>query len=624
MKNNLLVLFFGLFLFCLPLTAQDFIFEEVPNPEGHEYSFTMGELNGIQYLLYFDEFFNQAIFAYDGETLSPVDGPTDLTFSFYIDQADGVMYLSFYDLLFNQVLVAFDGDVFTPISEPLVNANVGQLQFTLNDFVFFDFFDFFSFTQTLQYYDGNEMVEVPLPDDYTFGFTLGVLNDNAFIILYDALFNSIPFRFDGANFEELTLPLGTQFPFTLAQTDELIYMGLSDANFQNTMYTFDGVNWEEIPNPVGFQLGGYIGELQDEFYFFYYDNYFNITPFKLDLGTDLLPLMNPPGLVYSWNTGTTENNFYLSYYDQIYFQNNLVILNDVDGLFHVPNPPGYFYSNFETEWEDGALLTYYDDFFFLTLQYYADDELIEVPLPGMNYQFGDFQFTYGDAAYLYYFDNNTFENSLWKLTGEPNSLPMAEDNSVSTLQDVPYLFEIEDFNFVDLNDEDTLVAIQIIEIPSVKGILHLNGANLNNDDIISAEDIQYLTYVPFNSGLGTPWDSFLFRVYDGEDWSEETYTMLINVVEVLNTQDPRLANAMKVAPNPTTGYFQLEIENYTSGNDLQIVLMDGVGRVLSQQIVQVSGQDLAIPYDLSQEPAGLYYVLIRDGQHIATKKLMKQ
>jgi hypothetical protein len=51
-----------------------------------------------------------------------------------------------------------------------------------------------------------------------------------------------------------------------------------------------------------------------------------------------------------------------------------------------------------------------------------------------------------------------------------------------------------DFNFSDIDLDDTLAAIQIVEKPSI-GILHLNGANLATGQVIEAQYLEELTYL---------------------------------------------------------------------------------------------------------------------------------
>lgn len=615
-KSFLLVFLCGLLQIA---TAQEFNFEEVVGPPNHTYSFNVANLGGVQYLSYFDASFNQVLFGYDGTDFTPIGGPVGLTYSFFLGQNGGNLYMAYYDNFFNQALVGFDGTDFVVMDPPTPNQAVNSFQFELNGFPFFDFFDFFTFNQFLKYYDGDEMVDVDLPDNHTFGFTVGVLDNFAYVILFDPFFFPVLYRFDGVSFVQVPLPANTSFPFQLAATEDVLYLGLNDdLTFQQVLFEFDGANFTEILSPLGYQVGGYVGELQDELYFFYYDPFFNPTLFRLN-GTTLEEYPGPPGFTYSWNTGSTETEFYLSYYDGSFIQ--WLFLFDGNDFTQVPNPPNGNFNTFEVEYEeDGPILTFYDQNFNLGLFFFDGTETLEIPDPEVNYTFGDYQFQLGDGYYFFYYDE-FFNVKLYRLTGEPNLLPSAADNSVTTLKNTPYKFKIEDFNFVDLNADDTLAAIEILEIPAEVGIMHLNGANLNNGDVILAENIKDLTYVPYSDGLGQPYDSFLFRVSDGEDFSEDIYTMLINVVETLSTQDPALAQAIQVYPNPVQDRFQLEMDAYSAEKGLDLMLYNQLGQVVRYENW---GLQLQGTIDVADLPAGYYQLLVRDGNRFASKAIIIQ
>ena len=95
-----------------------------------------------------------------------------------------------------------------------------------------------------------------------------------------------------------------------------------------------------------------------------------------------------------------------------------------------------------------------------------------------------------------------------------NDPPSGTDTTVSTAEDVAYVFATADFGFSDL-DANSLLAVTITTLPA-SGTLANNGAALTPGSSVSAADITagLLVYTPPLNGAATALASFTFQVQD--------------------------------------------------------------------------------------------------------------
>jgi hypothetical protein len=70
-------------------------------------------------------------------------------------------------------------------------------------------------------------------------------------------------------------------------------------------------------------------------------------------------------------------------------------------------------------------------------------------------------------------------------------------------------------------------------------------------------------------------------------------------------------------PNPTTGHFVIRFARELK--DVQIIITDVNGRALQQ----ILGSGNIMDFDISNRPAGIYYVIIRQGKESITQKVIK-
>lgn len=125
-----------------------------------------------------------------------------------------------------------------------------------------------------------------------------------------------------------------------------------------------------------------------------------------------------------------------------------------------------------------------------------------------------------------------------------NESPYANSSAVQTLFNNTYVFTANDFNYGD-SDGDELSHILVTQSPNdpytgmglpppLKGTLRL-GANIvfaNTQVSRLAISNGIFTFAPSTDKLGTPLETFDYKVHDGTELSTNTYIMAINVVEI--------------------------------------------------------------------------------------------
>jgi len=616
MKRILPILSFYLFscFFSNTVFAQDFVFTEIPNPPNSQFNSFVAQTDDNTYVSYFDAFFNTSIYELDGENLIEIGGPEDYTYGFFITEQDDNLYLAYNFIDYNDALVRYDGANFTVLNVSDYDEFINGYAFSINGTEYFSFFETFNFTTFLRMVDGDMLVDVELPTGLTYNNFIGELNGEAFLTLSDINFNTSLYSYDGISFTELSLPDNTTNPFAIFATDDLLYISVLDAAFNQSVYTFDGVDFTLLEIPTGFNIGGFQGQIGDNLYFRLNDDTYNGTLYELD-GTTWTAFSNATYDLVG-NGGQSETAIYPTYTDDGFYTFTLGIC-DGDDLNFVENPVGFQYSRYNVDYENGILLNYFDETFNNSLQFYDNTELITVPPPA-DLIYNGYEFELEELLYFTFRDLD-FNRTLYYL-GEPNEIPTAADNTVQTLIETPYMFSISEFNFADIDVDDTLAAIQIIMKPAL-GILHLDGANIGTGDIVPATEIETLTYVPFNEGMGMPYDSFEFKVFDGNDLSEETYTMFINVLETLvGVNDDLLATSLEIYPNPATNFIKIAVENYTPQATPEILIYNQNGQAIERRF----SYNLNETIEIGEWATGVYILVIRDGDSMVSRKVLVQ
>ncbi|NDG22041.1 MAG: hypothetical protein EB162_05235, partial [Euryarchaeota archaeon] len=120
-----------------------------------------------------------------------------------------------------------------------------------------------------------------------------------------------------------------------------------------------------------------------------------------------------------------------------------------------------------------------------------------------------------------------------------NDHPTSADNTVTAVEDTLFTFAESDFPYADVEDED-LVKLQLQAVTDGtlwvdaddNGEINDTEAAIPNNAEVAVADIAKLKYIADEHDNGTAFASFAFKVHDGTDYSDVSYTMTINVTAV--------------------------------------------------------------------------------------------
>ena len=136
-----------------------------------------------------------------------------------------------------------------------------------------------------------------------------------------------------------------------------------------------------------------------------------------------------------------------------------------------------------------------------------------------------------------------------------NNAPEADDFTVTTDEDVPYLFTLADFadGYFDA-EGDTLAFVVITSLPLDGWLLLEEDTVRVGDELrLTALDSGKLVFVPTLNANGTPYTSFLFRVKDERNAISEPYVVSVVVTPV---NDPPAVDTVRVSgPENETIFF---------------------------------------------------------------------
>lgn len=152
------------------------------------------------------------------------------------------------------------------------------------------------------------------------------------------------------------------------------------------------------------------------------------------------------------------------------------------------------------------------------------------------------------------------------------------------------------------------------------GELLKNDIPMKVGDTFTQEDINQAR-IFYNNTDATNFDSFYFTVEDGNGgWINITrFNIEIDESFPSSTNDPSLVDEIQIYPNPTAGFFNINVsEKARKMNNLQV--MDIHGRLIIQQRVIEGLQRVAVPNLLD----GVYLVKITDGKDAVIKRIIIQ
>lgn len=645
------------------------ILEEIPNPPGYSLSFFSGGEGESLFFNYFDNNFNTSLYNYNGVDLSEIPIPPEMvSFLFYSHNYADKDYIVVFDLNFNTILYEYDGITAEPLAVP-AGTTFGNYVATYNDLMYFTVFDA-NFNNTLYQYDGQVMEEVSGPEGLIYNGFIAEYNETLWITYFDPVdFSTSLFSFDGTSYASIGgLPDEVSFMYLAYANENNLLLAVADNNFVIDLYEFDGTGFNIIPTPDDLFFSFVPGENADagEIYINYFDNIsftgllyaydgttlapipipegfdfpnivsvfngftyislfevsnFNGALFKLEAG-QLGPVDIPNNGNYAFHADTLLGEDYHIVYDQNFNGTLFKLDEENNALVEVPGPPGFNnFGNYATVVNDKMFVSYLDANFFGTLFIFDGTEFTEIQNPaGQFYSF--FMTEQNGQLYFRYDSQNTFEGTLYKLT--PNSLPTSLDNVVTTDINIPYFFQATDFSFADTDNGDSLSFIMITEIEQV-GYLLWNGAHVYEGDIIPVDEIQSLIFTPLQDEEGSPYDAFRFKVGDGEAFSDEDYLMQINVNDPATSITENALNVfVSVAPVPANNYTNIQLNTTEAIGNLRLYVFNANGQMMIQNEYQGLDHRFNETLNVSDWPAGTYYVVGRTSIGQFAKPLLVQ
>ncbi len=189
-----------------------------------------------------------------------------------------------------------------------------------------------------------------------------------------------------------------------------------------------------------------------------------------------------------------------------------------------------------------------------------------------------------------------------------NDAPSAANNTVTTLEDAPYVFAAADFGFSDA-DGNALMGVRIGSLPAA-GTLTNNGVAVTAGQLVSAADIAagLLRLTPTPNANGARYASFAFQVQDdggtangGVDVDPTARTMTVDVIAV---NDAPAGASNTVAMLEDTAYVFATADfgfNDADGNTLAAVRIASVpaAGVLTNNGVAVSAGQTVSAADIA-------------------------
>ncbi|MCT4615093.1 MAG: Ig-like domain-containing protein [Marinifilaceae bacterium] len=146
---------------------------------------------------------------------------------------------------------------------------------------------------------------------------------------------------------------------------------------------------------------------------------------------------------------------------------------------------------------------------------------------------------YGNINFAYRINDNskielknaTDEANVSIVYRSVNDKPIGSDISVDCFEDIVYQFKSKLFSDVYSDIETDFAGIIITSLPT-KGIIKFGNSPISINDNFTPDQISSLNFKTNTDGNGDAYTSFDFKLFDGEDYSEKTYTVTINAKPV--------------------------------------------------------------------------------------------
>ncbi|MBL0008404.1 MAG: T9SS type A sorting domain-containing protein [Saprospiraceae bacterium] len=211
----------------------------------------------------------------------------------------------------------------------------------------------------------------------------------------------------------------------------------------------------------------------------------------------------------------------------------------------------------------------------------------------------------GVAPYGYSIDGITFqsENTFTGLAAGTYTITIRDSNGPGTLGSIgPIVISEPVIPEVDI----TIIENDITIIVGSGGTTPYQYSIDGGDTFTSTN-----TFTDLNDG------AYFILVLDGNG-CQVIYRVVL--IDITATHDPVESVAFTISPNPTNGQVRLEMNN-TTGEPLQMRIMDMTGRVVFSSTISETGQVIR-KYDLKDLDSGFYQVWVGNEKIRGTKKVV--
>ena len=184
-----------------------------------------------------------------------------------------------------------------------------------------------------------------------------------------------------------------------------------------------------------------------------------------------------------------------------------------------------------------------------------------------------------------------------------NESPYANSFTIQTLFNNTYVFTANDFNYGD-SDGDEMSHILVTQSPNdpytgmglpppLTGTLRLGDNTVYSNTQVSRLAISngLFTFAPGTDKLGTPLDTFDYKVHDGTELSTNTYIMSLNVIEI--NQPPSGADYQKTITGTNTHTLTYGNLSYEDDNGVTTDPMSHANVITAAPGFSVSGTPVA-------------------------------
>jgi len=191
-----------------------------------------------------------------------------------------------------------------------------------------------------------------------------------------------------------------------------------------------------------------------------------------------------------------------------------------------------------------------------------------------------------------------------------NQKPSMADLSLSVFKNNMLDFQKADFDAAWMDhDNDTLHFIRIETLPPA-GNLELNGVAVNAGDTIYSAELATLSYTPLANYVGN--DIFKVRVKDGYHWANNTTQVNLTVFDWAVGIEEKNGAAFSMYPNPGSAVITVSSDEKIQ----EIRVFDSKGSNL-----RINAQNNQ--FDISELPAGTYFVVVTTETGTTVEKLVK-